>query len=308
MGRHRQRRTKPATLETGATVDVPLFVNVGDHVRVDTRTAVPGEGLMDAPADAATNGHRPPLRTSLGVTRWPTRWWPGSPSSPPSRSRRPRHVPGGGPVPGAHPAPLRGSSRRQGRVARRQHPRHRPLGGRGLGPLRPQVGAECSSASPTRWSGCWAWTWAHQRSRQRGRLRPMQPLRGSGAGTRAGAAGPLRAGGDREGAAPALEYQADDMAHPGTPSSLPASWWRGRWSTSSASMRPSPRRVSTGTSSTTARSRERCLRLGTYEVLYEPATPVAVSIDESLELPGCTPVRRRSPRQRGAGRIARERV
>ena len=30
--------TKPATLETGATVDVPLFVNVGDHVRVDTRT------------------------------------------------------------------------------------------------------------------------------------------------------------------------------------------------------------------------------------------------------------------------------
>ena len=24
---------------------------------------------MDAPADAATNGHRPPLRTSLGVTR-----------------------------------------------------------------------------------------------------------------------------------------------------------------------------------------------------------------------------------------------
>jgi elongation factor P len=30
--------TKPATLETGATVDVPLFVNAGDHVRVDTRT------------------------------------------------------------------------------------------------------------------------------------------------------------------------------------------------------------------------------------------------------------------------------
>ena len=29
--------TKPATLETGATVDVPLFVNAGDHVRVDTR-------------------------------------------------------------------------------------------------------------------------------------------------------------------------------------------------------------------------------------------------------------------------------
>jgi elongation factor P len=30
--------TKPATLETGATVQVPLFVNVGDRVRVDTRT------------------------------------------------------------------------------------------------------------------------------------------------------------------------------------------------------------------------------------------------------------------------------
>jgi elongation factor P len=30
--------TKPATLETGATVLVPLFVNQGDTVRVDTRT------------------------------------------------------------------------------------------------------------------------------------------------------------------------------------------------------------------------------------------------------------------------------
>src|SRR4029077_5545401 len=29
---------KPATLETGATVQVPLFVDVGDRVRVDTRT------------------------------------------------------------------------------------------------------------------------------------------------------------------------------------------------------------------------------------------------------------------------------
>jgi elongation factor P len=29
---------KPATLETGATVSVPLFVNVGDKVRVDTRS------------------------------------------------------------------------------------------------------------------------------------------------------------------------------------------------------------------------------------------------------------------------------
>jgi elongation factor P len=30
--------TKPATLETGATVNVPLFVNIGDRIKVDTRT------------------------------------------------------------------------------------------------------------------------------------------------------------------------------------------------------------------------------------------------------------------------------
>lgn len=29
---------KPATLETGAVVNVPLFVNIGDVIRVDTRT------------------------------------------------------------------------------------------------------------------------------------------------------------------------------------------------------------------------------------------------------------------------------
>ena len=29
---------KPATLETGAQVNVPLFVNIGDRVKVDTRT------------------------------------------------------------------------------------------------------------------------------------------------------------------------------------------------------------------------------------------------------------------------------
>ncbi|MFQ5873540.1 MAG: elongation factor P [Dehalococcoidia bacterium] len=33
-----QGGTKPATLETGLTVNVPLFVNEGDTVRVDTRT------------------------------------------------------------------------------------------------------------------------------------------------------------------------------------------------------------------------------------------------------------------------------
>src|SRR6202012_1490063 len=30
--------SKPATLETGATIQVPLFLEVGDRVRVDTRT------------------------------------------------------------------------------------------------------------------------------------------------------------------------------------------------------------------------------------------------------------------------------
>ena len=30
--------SKPATLETGASVQVPLFVNIGDVIRVDTRT------------------------------------------------------------------------------------------------------------------------------------------------------------------------------------------------------------------------------------------------------------------------------
>ena len=30
--------TKPATLETGAEIRVPLFINEGDHINVDTRT------------------------------------------------------------------------------------------------------------------------------------------------------------------------------------------------------------------------------------------------------------------------------
>ncbi|HEY8340066.1 MAG TPA: elongation factor P [Egibacteraceae bacterium] len=37
--------TKPATLETGATVQVPLFINAGERVKVDTRT---GEYLSRA--------------------------------------------------------------------------------------------------------------------------------------------------------------------------------------------------------------------------------------------------------------------
>jgi elongation factor P len=30
---------KPAVLETGLTVQVPLFVNPGDRIKVDTRTS-----------------------------------------------------------------------------------------------------------------------------------------------------------------------------------------------------------------------------------------------------------------------------
>ena len=30
--------TKPATLETGTVVQVPLFLNIGDVVKIDTRT------------------------------------------------------------------------------------------------------------------------------------------------------------------------------------------------------------------------------------------------------------------------------
>jgi len=33
-----QGATKPATVETGATIKVPLFVSIGDKVKVDTRT------------------------------------------------------------------------------------------------------------------------------------------------------------------------------------------------------------------------------------------------------------------------------
>jgi elongation factor P len=32
--------SKPATLESGATVNVPLFVNEGDSIKIDTRTGL----------------------------------------------------------------------------------------------------------------------------------------------------------------------------------------------------------------------------------------------------------------------------
>ncbi len=38
---------KPATLETGAVVNVPLFVNTGEKIKVDTRTGAYGERVKD---------------------------------------------------------------------------------------------------------------------------------------------------------------------------------------------------------------------------------------------------------------------
>lgn len=38
QGDRAQGGTKPATLETGATVQVPLFINEGDTIKVDTRS------------------------------------------------------------------------------------------------------------------------------------------------------------------------------------------------------------------------------------------------------------------------------
>lgn len=37
-GNTAQGATKPATLETGATIKVPLFINIGDVLKIDTRT------------------------------------------------------------------------------------------------------------------------------------------------------------------------------------------------------------------------------------------------------------------------------
>jgi elongation factor P len=37
-GNTAQGATKPATLETGVSINVPLFINIGDVLRIDTRT------------------------------------------------------------------------------------------------------------------------------------------------------------------------------------------------------------------------------------------------------------------------------
>ena len=38
---------KPATLETGAVVNVPLFINIGEKIKVDTRTGAYGERVKE---------------------------------------------------------------------------------------------------------------------------------------------------------------------------------------------------------------------------------------------------------------------
>ena len=39
--------TKPATVETGATVNVPLFINEGDRIKVETEKGTYVERMKD---------------------------------------------------------------------------------------------------------------------------------------------------------------------------------------------------------------------------------------------------------------------
>jgi elongation factor P len=39
--------TKPATVETGATVNVPLFINEGDKIKVDTEKSAYKERVKE---------------------------------------------------------------------------------------------------------------------------------------------------------------------------------------------------------------------------------------------------------------------
>ena len=52
--------TKPATLETGAEVKVPLFINTGDKIQIDTRT---GEyiGRSKGVSEAKGEAYFPPF-------------------------------------------------------------------------------------------------------------------------------------------------------------------------------------------------------------------------------------------------------
>ena len=56
--------TKPAVLETGAEIRVPLFINEGDHIKVDTRT---GEYMERFRHAGRGTDHLPELRRAAGV-------------------------------------------------------------------------------------------------------------------------------------------------------------------------------------------------------------------------------------------------
>ena len=48
--------TKPATLETGAVVQVPLFVNVGDRIKVDPAKPATSPARRPGPGRHASRG------------------------------------------------------------------------------------------------------------------------------------------------------------------------------------------------------------------------------------------------------------
>ena len=52
--------TKPATLETGAEIKVPLFINPGDKIKIDPHRRVSGalQGLIACRTSAEAEGHR----------------------------------------------------------------------------------------------------------------------------------------------------------------------------------------------------------------------------------------------------------
>ena len=207
--RHRPGGTKPATLETGAVVQVPLFVNEGDVVKVDTRTgdyldrvAVGGDG--DAASGHSTApGRRVPRRTTervVELTRrlasvltergWRRSRW-SRPTCAYGFSGRVSRARGGCPVRAATPA-----------VASAERPRW------------PRSAGRPSSRSRRRWSARSTGSVARRRS-----LRP-------GGRRRQGGPGPLHHRGDE------ADERDRGRRRPGA-SSRSSSRTASRWSTAS---------------------------------------------------------------------------